>query len=106
MSDSVRMVVQEILCRAVGEAQADGLLAQVPLQIPQKVHGDRILPQQRQRVGDWHATRDWRKAAACLAWTAAIRQVLEVALSLLGVSAPQEMKRADAAEDRAALDEP
>jgi hypothetical protein len=71
----------------------------------QKVHGDSILPQQRQCVGDWHATWDWRKAAARLAWVAAIRQVLEIALSLLGVSAPQEMKRADAAEDPAASDE-
>jgi hypothetical protein len=57
---------------------------------------------QRQRVGDWHVTWDWRKAAARLAWVASIRQVLEVALSLLGVSAPPEMKRADVAEDVAA----
>ena len=25
----------------------------------QKVHGDTILPQERQRTGDWHATWDW-----------------------------------------------
>jgi arginyl-tRNA synthetase len=71
----------------------------------QKVHGDSILPQQRQRVGDWHATWDWRKAAARLTWVAAIRKTLEIALSLLGVSAPHEMKRADAVEDPAASDE-
>jgi arginyl-tRNA synthetase len=65
----------------------------------QKVHGDTILPQQRQRVGDWHATWDWRKAGARLAWVSAIRQVLEIALSLLGVSAPQEMKRTEMPED-------
>jgi len=65
----------------------------------QKVHGDTILPQQRQRVGDWHATWDWQKAGARLAWVAAIRQVLEIALSLLGVSAPDEMKRTEILED-------
>jgi arginyl-tRNA synthetase len=65
----------------------------------QKVHGDSILPQQRQRVGDWHATWDWRRTAARLAWVEAIRQVLETALSLVGVSAPHEMKRAEAAEE-------
>jgi arginyl-tRNA synthetase len=65
----------------------------------QKVHGDSILPQQRQRVGDWHATWDWKRTAARLAWVEAIRQVLEIALSLLGVSAPQEMKRAETAEE-------
>jgi arginyl-tRNA synthetase len=65
----------------------------------QKVHGDSILPQQRQRVGDWRATWDWQRTAARLAWVEAIRQVLETALSLLGVSAPQEMKRAETAEE-------
>jgi arginyl-tRNA synthetase len=65
----------------------------------QKVHGDSILPQQRQRVGDWHATWDWRRTAARLAWVEAIRQVLEIALSLVGVSAPMEMKRAETAEE-------
>jgi arginyl-tRNA synthetase len=65
----------------------------------QKVHGDSILPQQRQRVGDWRATWDWKRTAARLAWVEAIRQVLETALSLLGVSAPQEMKRAETAEE-------
>jgi len=65
----------------------------------QKVHGDSILPQQRQRVGDFRKTWDWQRTAARLAWVDAIRQVLETALSLLGVSAPQEMKRAESAED-------
>jgi arginyl-tRNA synthetase len=69
----------------------------------QKVHGDSILPQRRQRVGNWHATWDWRHTAARLAWVEAIRQVLEIALSLVGVSAPMEMKRAEAAEE---ADEP
>jgi arginyl-tRNA synthetase len=64
----------------------------------QKEHGDSILPQQRQRVGDWHATWDWRRTAARLAWVEAIRQVLEIALSLVGVSAPSEMKRSEADE--------
>jgi len=64
----------------------------------QKVHDDSILPQQRQRVGDWYRTWDWKRTAARLAWVGAIRQVLETALSLLGVSAPHEMKRAEAAE--------
>ena len=47
----------------------------------------------------------WGKGTSCvrtaarLAWVDAIRQVLETALSLLGVSAPQEMKRAESAED-------
>jgi len=65
----------------------------------QKVHGDSILPQERQRVGVWRATWDWQRTAARLAWVEAIRQVLETALSLLGVSAPQEMKRAETAEE-------
>ena len=65
----------------------------------QKVHNDSILPQERQRVGDWRATWDWRRTAARLAWVEAIRQVLEIALSLVGVSAPSEMKRMEAADD-------
>jgi arginyl-tRNA synthetase len=71
----------------------------------QKVHGDSILPQQRQRVGDWHATWDWKRTAARLAWVEAIRQVLEIALSLVGVSAPTEMKRAEASQETEAVDE-
>jgi arginyl-tRNA synthetase len=59
----------------------------------QKVHGDSVLPQERQRVGDWRATWDWQKTAARLHWVEAIRQVLETALGLLGVSAPAVMKR-------------
>ena len=38
----------------------------------QKVHGDTILPQERQRVGDWRATWNWRKTAARLWWVEAI----------------------------------
>jgi len=68
----------------------------------QKVHGDSILPQERQRVGDWRATWDWRRTAARLAWVEAIRQVLETALSLVGVSAPSEMKRTEAADENEA----
>src|ERR1017187_3436805 len=67
----------------------------------QKVHGDSILPQQRQRVGNWRASWNWQRTAARLAWVEAIRQVLETALSLLGVSAPREMKRAETTEDAA-----
>jgi arginyl-tRNA synthetase len=65
----------------------------------QKVHNDSILPQERQRVGDWHATWNWKRTAARLAWVEAIRQVLAIALSLVGVSAPQEMKRSQAADE-------
>jgi arginyl-tRNA synthetase len=65
----------------------------------QKVHHDSILPQQRQRVGDWRATWDWRRTAARLAWVEAIRQVLEIALSLVGVSAPSEMKRMETVDE-------
>jgi arginyl-tRNA synthetase len=64
----------------------------------QKVHGDAILPQRRQRVGDWHAGWNWWRTAARLAWVEGIRQVLEVALSLLGVSAPRQMTRAPAGD--------
>ena len=59
----------------------------------QKVHGDSVLPQERQRVGNWRATWDWPKTAARLHWVEAIRQVLETALGLVGVSAPAAMKR-------------
>jgi len=59
----------------------------------QKVHGDSVLPQERQRVGNWRATWDWPKTAARLHWVEAIRQVLETALGLVGVSAPAVMKR-------------
>lgn len=71
----------------------------------QKVHGDAILPQRRQRVGDWQASWNWKRTAARLAWVEAIRQVLEVALSLIGVSAPQEMKRAGAAGEAQDVEE-
>jgi arginyl-tRNA synthetase len=59
----------------------------------QKVHGDSVLPQERQRVGNWRSTWDWQKTAARLHWVEAIRQVIETALGLLGVSAPTVMKR-------------
>jgi arginyl-tRNA synthetase len=59
----------------------------------QKVHCDSVLPQERQRVGNWRATWDWQKTAARLHWVEAIRQVIETALGLLGVSAPTVMKR-------------
>lgn len=65
----------------------------------QKVHGDTILPQERQRVGDWRSTWDWHKTAARLYWAEAIRQVLETALSLLGVSAPERMERTPDGEE-------
>jgi len=59
----------------------------------QKVYGDSVLPQERQRVGNWRTTWDWQKTAARLHWVEAIRQVIETALGLLGVSAPAVMKR-------------
>ncbi len=58
-----------------------------------KNRNDTILPQESQRVGDWRATWDWQKTGARLLWVESIRQVLEIALGLLGVSAPQAMKR-------------
>jgi arginyl-tRNA synthetase len=65
----------------------------------QKEHGDSILPQQRQRVGAWHATWEWQRIAARLARVEAIGQVLEIALSLVGVSAPRERKRAEESDE-------
>jgi arginyl-tRNA synthetase len=59
----------------------------------QKVHGDSVLPQERQRIGNWRETWDWQKTAARLHWVEAIRQVIETALGLVGVSAPTVMKR-------------
>jgi hypothetical protein len=44
-------------------------------------------------VGNWRSTWDWQKTAARLHWVEAIRQVIETALGLLGVSAPTVMKR-------------
>jgi arginyl-tRNA synthetase len=67
----------------------------------QKVHGDTILPQERQRTGDWHATWDWQKTAARLHWIEAVAQVMRGALALLGVSAPEAMAR-DEDRDKAA----
>jgi arginyl-tRNA synthetase len=57
----------------------------------QKVHGDPILPQLRHRVGDWRATWDKDKTVARLWWVAAVRRVLENALGLLGVTAPERL---------------
>jgi arginyl-tRNA synthetase len=59
----------------------------------QKVHGDTILPPQRQQVGDWRAAWDWQKTAARLHWIEAIRQVIATALGILGVSAPDRLER-------------
>ncbi|HET6283741.1 MAG TPA: arginine--tRNA ligase [Polyangia bacterium] len=65
----------------------------------QKVHGDTILPQERQRTGDWRAAWDWQKTAARLAWVEAIAQVMKNGLHLLGVSAPESMQRASTGPD-------
>lgn len=59
----------------------------------QKVHGDAILPQERQRVGDWRERWDWERTAARLLWVQAIQTVLATALSLVGVAAPERMQR-------------
>jgi arginyl-tRNA synthetase len=67
----------------------------------QKVHADPILPQERQRTGEWHATWDWQKTAARLSWIEAIARVMRNGLALLGVSAPETMAR-DQDRDRAA----
>jgi arginyl-tRNA synthetase len=71
----------------------------------QKVHGDTILPQERQRIGDWHATWDWQKTAARLHWIEAVAQVMHGALALLGVSAPEAMAPRDEERDKPAADE-
>jgi arginyl-tRNA synthetase len=60
----------------------------------QKVHGDTILPQERQRTGDWRAAWDWEKTAARLYWVEAIGQVMRNGLAVLGVAAPETMVRA------------
>jgi arginyl-tRNA synthetase len=60
----------------------------------QKVHNDSILPQERQRTGNWRETWNWRKTAARLYWADAIAQVTRNALALLGVAAPDAMARA------------
>jgi arginyl-tRNA synthetase len=65
----------------------------------QKVHGDTVLPQERQRTGDWHASWDWQKTAARLHWIQAIAEVMRGALAILGVSAPEAMLRNDQKED-------
>ena len=65
----------------------------------QKVHGDTILPQERQRTGDWRATWNWRKTAARLYWVDAIAQVIRTGLDLLGVSAPETMAKTTKEDD-------
>jgi arginyl-tRNA synthetase len=142
MSDSVRATARDLLLRAVQATQQEGLLSEVPSQIPverpkRPEHGDyatnvalslakaagkspRVLGEAIAKhlrlIGDanlaevtvagpgfvnlrFSATWDWRRTAARLAWVKAIRQVLETALSLLGVSAPQEMKRAETTDE-------
>jgi arginyl-tRNA synthetase len=73
----------------------------------QKVHGDTILPQERQRQGDWRGGWDWQKTAARLHWVEAIALVMKSALGLLGVTAPEAMSRAvteDGADPTAPLE--
>ena len=64
----------------------------------QKVHGDTILPQERQRTGDWRATWDWDKTLARLQWVDAIRTTLANALAIVGISAPDRMDPPASAE--------
>jgi arginyl-tRNA synthetase len=64
----------------------------------QKVHGDTVLPQERQRQGDWRSSWNWPKTGARLFWVEAIAQVMKNALGLLGVTAPEEMSRPPAEE--------
>jgi arginyl-tRNA synthetase len=59
----------------------------------QKVYGDTILPQERQRQGDWRGSWNWQKTAARLFWVEAVAQVMKSALGLLGVTAPETMSR-------------
>ncbi|MEK6606058.1 MAG: arginine--tRNA ligase [Myxococcota bacterium] len=61
----------------------------------QKVHGDPILPQRRDREGesDWRARWDERKTGARLLWVTAVKTVLETGLGLVGVEAPDRMTR-------------
>ncbi|HJZ87919.1 MAG TPA: arginine--tRNA ligase [Polyangia bacterium] len=61
----------------------------------QKVHGDTILPQERHRKdAGWRESWDWQKTRARLLWVSGIKQVMQTVLSLLGISAPDEMARA------------
>jgi arginyl-tRNA synthetase len=66
----------------------------------QKVHGDTILPQERQRTGDWRSGWDWEKTAARLYWVEAIGQVMRNGLALLGVAAPDTMLRVPAEAEK------
>jgi len=73
MSDSVCATSRGSLLRAVQTAQAEAILSEVP-----------------------SAGLGLVNLRFCaLAWLEAIRQVLETALSPLGFSAPQAMKRAE-----------
>jgi arginyl-tRNA synthetase len=70
----------------------------------QKVHNDSILPQERQRTGNWRESWNWRKTAARLYWADAVAQVTRNALALLGVSAPDSMAKASEAPGEAPTD--
>jgi arginyl-tRNA synthetase len=71
----------------------------------QKVHGDTVLPQRRNRTGDWQATWDFDKTRARLLWVRAIRQVMKNALTLLGVEAPERMDRIPSEAETGAADD-
>jgi arginyl-tRNA synthetase len=69
----------------------------------QKVHDDTILPQARHRAApDWQKGWDWDRTRARLMWVRGIQQVMASTLALLGISAPDEMARADAEPEEAA----
>jgi arginyl-tRNA synthetase len=71
----------------------------------QKVRHDPILPQLRERVGDWRASWDAGKTAARLLWVAALRQVMENALNLIGVSAPERLTAPDRPAEQAEVED-
>jgi arginyl-tRNA synthetase len=61
----------------------------------QKVHDDTILPQARHRADPaWRERWDWQRTRARLMWVRGIKQVMQNALALLGISAPDQMGRA------------
>jgi arginyl-tRNA synthetase len=67
----------------------------------QKVHNDTILPQARHRAqAGWEAGWDFDKTRARLMWVRGIKQVMQTTLTLLGISAPEQMSR-DADEEPA-----
>ena len=59
----------------------------------QKVHDDPILPQRRHREGDWRSRWNAEKTGARLLWISALRGVIHSALDMVGVEAPERMKR-------------